>query len=31
MKCDIKPIYVAPNPDAELIALDELDENSCRT
>jgi len=24
---DFKPIYTAPNPDATLIALDELDEN----
>jgi putative transposase len=26
VKQDIKPIYTAPNPDAALIALDELDE-----
>jgi putative transposase len=26
VKRDIKPIYTAPNPDAALIALDELDE-----
>jgi len=26
MKRDIKPIYAAPNPDAALVALDELDE-----
>ena len=27
VKRDIKPIYTAPNPDAALIALDELEEN----
>jgi putative transposase len=26
VKQDIKPIYTAPNPDAALVALDELEE-----
>nr|WP_279626648.1 hypothetical protein [Amycolatopsis regifaucium] len=30
MKRDIKPIYTAPNPDAAMAALDELEERWVR-